>query len=91
MEQKKPSELTDQELLQEAKKIKSKEITSAVFIGLISGIAIYSIVKNGLGFLPLILMVAVFVIIQNGKKYRAGKADLEAEIKLRHLNTTKAK
>lgn len=54
MKDKKLSELTDQELLNEAKKVKSTSITNAVLIGFLIGIVFYSIMKNSLGFLTLI-------------------------------------
>ena len=59
MKQKKLAEFTDEELLQEAKRTKHTKLYDAAIIGLLVGIAIYSIVKNGLGlltFLPLIYL-----------------------------------
>lgn len=50
------AELTDQELLEKAKKMKSTKLYDAVIFGFLVGIAIYSSVKNGFGlltFLPL--------------------------------------
>ncbi|WP_208630795.1 hypothetical protein [Flavobacterium psychrolimnae] len=40
------SEFTDQELLDETKKMKSFSITNALIIGFLVGIIFYSIVKN---------------------------------------------
>ena len=54
MNQKELSELTDSELLNEAKKMKSNNVTNALFIGILMGIVVYSVVKNGLGFFTLI-------------------------------------
>jgi len=57
MIEKELAELTDQELLAEAKKIKSGNIIDAVIVGVLIGIAVYSTIKNGFGvftFLPLI-------------------------------------
>ncbi|MCJ7935635.1 MAG: hypothetical protein MUW56_18920 [Chryseobacterium sp.] len=51
------TELTDQELLEKKKKIKSGEIMNAAILGALIGIAVYSTVKHGLGlftFLPLL-------------------------------------
>lgn len=51
--------LSDEELLQEAKKSKTSKLYDAGIIGLLIGIAIYSAVKNGFGlftFLPLIYL-----------------------------------
>ncbi|MEY4541484.1 MAG: hypothetical protein RLZZ306_3241, partial [Bacteroidota bacterium] len=56
MENKKPlSEFTDEELLQEEKKGKELFKYNSFVIGMLAGIAIWSIVKSGLGFLPFIL------------------------------------
>lgn len=50
----KVSQLTDKELLAEAKKMKSASIINAVFVGVMIGITIYSIVENSFGFFTLI-------------------------------------
>ncbi|WP_297695180.1 hypothetical protein [uncultured Eudoraea sp.] len=54
MEQKELSELTDLELLDEARKKKSTSIKYALLIGFLIGIVIYSVAKNSLGFFTLI-------------------------------------
>lgn len=75
-------EFTDQELLERVKKKKSNDITNAVILGVLIGIATYSTVKHGLGlftFLP--LLFAVFAANQWGKD----KKGLEEELKLRNL------
>ncbi|PKP07830.1 MAG: FUSC family protein [Bacteroidetes bacterium HGW-Bacteroidetes-3] len=82
MKQKELSELTDQELLQEAKKMKSNSITNAVLIGVMIGIVIYSIVKNSLGFFTLIPLYFAFRFFNNSKE----KAALEKLLKERNLN-----
>ncbi len=51
MEEKQLSTLTDQELLDEAKKMKSFSMTNALIIGFLMGIVFYSFVKNTWGFL----------------------------------------
>lgn len=82
MKQKELSELTDQELLQEAKKMKSNSITNAVLIGVMIGIVIYSIVKSSLGFFTLIPLYFAFRFFNNSKE----KAALEKLLKERNLN-----
>lgn len=67
MKQKELSELSDQELLQEAKKRKSNSITTAVFIGFLVGIIIYSIAKNSFGFLTLIPLFLVYKLVNKPK------------------------
>lgn len=81
MNQKELSELTDEELLQEAKKMKSTAITNAVFIGMLIGIVIYSVAKNGFGFFILIPLFFAYRIINNSKKDK----DLEKLLKERNL------
>ena len=82
MEKKNISELTDQELLQEAKKMKSTSIINALLIGVLIGIMIYSIMKNGLGFLLLILLFFIFKLV-NKSKY--DNKELEKVLKERNL------
>jgi len=82
MNQKELSELTDQELLQEAKKMKSTSITNAVLIGFLIGIVFYSIVKNTAGFFTLIPLFLAYKLI-NRSKYN--NQELESILKERKL------
>lgn len=77
------SELTDQDLLQEAKKMKSTNMTNAVLVGFLIGIVFYSVVKNSFGFLTLIPLFLAYKLINNSKKYN--KAELEELLKERNL------
>ena len=81
MRQKELLELTNQELLDEAKKMKSNSITNAVFIGFVVGIVIFSFVKNSLGFFTLIPLFFIYKAFNNSKKYKA----LEKLLKERDL------
>ena len=67
MEQKELAELTDQELLQAAKKMKSTAIINAILIGFLAGIIFYSVVTNSLGFLTLIPLYFAYKLINNSK------------------------
>ncbi len=71
------SELTNQELLAEAKKMKSNSITNAVLIGVLIGIIIYSIVVNSWGFLTLIPLFLIYKLVNSSKKYDALKNELK--------------
>jgi hypothetical protein len=82
MEEKKLSDLTDQELLQEAKKMKSKAITNAVLIGFLVGIILYSVIQKTLGFLTLIPLFLAYKLINNSK-YKT--VELENILKERNL------
>jgi hypothetical protein len=63
--QKELSELTDRELLNEAKKMKSTNITNAVLVGFLMGIVFYSIVKNSWGFVTLIPLYFAYKLFNN--------------------------
>lgn len=65
MTEKELTELSDQELLEKRKKKKSASITNAVFIGMMIGIIIYSIVKNSIGFFILIPLFFTFKRFDN--------------------------
>jgi len=67
MEKKLLSELTDQELLQEAKKRKSTSITNAFLIGFLVGIVVYSVAKNTWGFLTLIPLFLIYKLVNKPK------------------------
>lgn len=82
MKSKNLSELTDQELLQEAKKMKSTSITNAALIGFLIGIVFYSVIKNSLGFLTLIPLFLAYKLINNSKY---NKLELENILKERNL------
>lgn len=61
------SELTDQELLAEAKKVKSAAIFNALLIGALIGIVIYSAVKNTWGFFTLIPLYFIYKLVDRPK------------------------
>ncbi len=83
MEQKKLEELTDEELLKEAKKKRSASITNAVLIGFLIGIVIYSIFNNSLGFLTLV--IPLFLIYKLSKNSKYNTKELESLLKERNL------
>lgn len=72
--------LTLEELRAEEKKLKSQRIPMAIFVGFLVGIAIYSATHNG-KFLPVILMVAAFII---GRNATHKLKSLQAEIQRRN-------
>lgn len=81
MDKEKLSDLTNKELLEEAKKTKPRPITDAAFIGVLIGIIIYSIVKNTWG---LVTLVPLFLIYQLLKKSKRND-ELEKLMKERNL------
>lgn len=82
MPEKELSELTDEELLQEAKKMKSAEIWSALTIGFMIGIIIYSVARNSVGFFTLIPLFFVYKMLSNSKN----NDELKRLLKERDLN-----
>ena len=81
MKQKELTELTNQELLQEARKMKINSIATAVFIGLLIGVVVYSIFKNSVGFLTLIPLIFAYKLFNTSKRNK----DLEKILKERDL------
>jgi hypothetical protein len=77
------SELSDQELLDEVKKMQSFSITNALFIGFLIGIIIYSVVKSSWGMLTLIPLYLIYKMINDPKNKRS--KDLEELLKERNL------
>jgi len=73
MTQEELSKLTDEELLAKAKKMKSASITSAILIGFMIGIVIYSVAKNTVGLLTLIPLFIAYKIVGNSKNDAALK------------------
>lgn len=67
MKLKELSDLTDKELLAEAKKAKSTSVMNALLIGFLIGIVIYSIAVNSLGFITLIPLFLAYKLIKNSK------------------------
>ena len=74
-------QLTDEQLLGEAKKLKSAKITNAVLIGFLIGVATYSTVKHGLGFFTFFPLFFVFILVKKGVK----NTELEEILKDRNL------
>lgn len=62
--------LTDKELLDEVKKMKSFSLTNALLIGFLAGIIIYSFAKNTWGFLTLIPLFLIHKFVNDPKNIR---------------------
>jgi hypothetical protein len=82
MNQKELAELSDQELMDEAKINKPSPLVDAFFIGFLIGIIIYSVVANSWGFLTLIPLLLVYLLLKKPKRYEA----LKKELKVRNLH-----
>jgi hypothetical protein len=67
------SQLSNEELLAEAKKQKLTPIWSALAIGIMAGVIIYSVAKNTWGFLTLIPLYFIYKMVKGSKKNGALK------------------
>ena len=81
MNRKELSELTDQELLEESKRIKPNPWLDAFLIGLLIGIIVYGVIINSMWFLAIIPLFLIYVLIKKSKKHKA----LEKLLKERNL------
>ncbi len=77
------SQLTNEELLAENRKLKSAAVTNALFIGFLAGIIVYSVAVQTIGFLTLIPLFFIYKLV-NDKRNKQSKA-VEALLKERGL------
>lgn len=84
MEHEELATLSDQELLAEAKRLKTFSITNAVLIGLLLGIVVFSVFQQTFGFLMLIPLFFIYKLIRQpkNKRYKA----VQAALRQRNLN-----
>lgn len=75
--QKKLEEFTDEELLQEAKKMKSASIMTAVVIGFMIGIIIWSVINSTVGLLTLIPLFFIYKLINKSNSNKELKELLQ--------------
>ena len=81
MSQKELSELTNEDLLLEGKKIKSDNIMNAVLFGVMIGVATWSTVKYGLGIITFFPLLFIQMLLKNNARKKA----FETELKNRNL------
>ncbi|GAB3519415.1 hypothetical protein [Emticicia fontis] len=74
------TKMTLEELMVEEKKMKSQRVLTAVFIGFLFGIAIYSATNKGF-ILPVFLMIIAFML---GRRNSQAMKNLQSEINLRN-------
>lgn len=73
MNRKELSALTNEELLAEAKKMKSASFLNALLIGIMIGVIIWSVAKNTIGFFTLIPLFFAYKLINKDKDNKALK------------------
>ena len=74
------TELSDQELLQKIKTIKSNKIIDATIIGVTIGIVMYSVVKNGFGFFTFFPLIVTYLIVRNSTNNKILEAEIQKEL-----------
>lgn len=79
------TQLSNEELIAERKKIKSNAILTAGFIGLMVGVVVFAAVKYGFTFYTLLPLVFVYIAVQNSQKNKAAEKALDEEFKNRKL------
>lgn len=77
MQQKDLSELSDQELLHQAKKMKSTALIRAGLVGFMIGVIVWSVAKNTVGLLTLIPLFVAWRLVNGSKDQEALKAVLK--------------
>ena len=78
MEQKEFADLTNEELLEEKKKIQYNKTVNAVLVGICIGIMVYSAVNNGFKFFTFFPLLLAYPFIKNGKKIKVLEDELQA-------------
>lgn len=78
------TELTDQELLQKAKNLETNKIVDATIVGVTFGIAIYSVVKNGLGFFTFFPLILAYMLIRNSNTNKMLAKEIQKELDSRN-------
>lgn len=68
--------LSDAELKEEAKKLKSFSIQNSIFIGFLMGIIFYSFAKNTWGLFTLIPLYFIYKLINSPKSKRLKEIEL---------------
>ncbi|MDE5416991.1 hypothetical protein L3049_03145 [Labilibaculum sp. DW002] len=79
------AELTDKEILQKIKKIKTNKIIDATIVGVTIGIAIYGAVKNGFEFFTFFPLLLAYVIVRNSTNNKILENELQTELESRNL------
>ena len=82
MSEKELAQLTDEELLHKAKKLKSDSFMSALVIGIMIGVVIYSVAANTVGLFTLIPLYFAYKLVKNDKN----NEPLKKVLKDRNLN-----
>lgn len=78
------TELSDEELLQKIKNLKTNKIVDATIIGVTIGIVIYSAVKNGFGFFTFFPLLLAYMINRNSRNNAILEKEIQKELAARN-------
>ncbi|MBL0737747.1 hypothetical protein JI750_12650 [Flavobacterium sp. GN10] len=78
------TELSDQELLQKMKKLKTNKIIDAVLIGATIGITVYGVVNKGFGISVFFPLIVGYVIMRNSKNNELLYQEVQKELETRN-------
>lgn len=78
------AELSEQELLQKIKKLKTNKIIDAGMVGFTIGIVVYSAVKNGFGFFTFFPLILTYFIVRNSNNNKILEQELQKELDSRN-------
>lgn len=74
------AELSEQELLQKMKKLKTNKIIDAGLVGFTLGIVVYSAVKNGFGFFTFFPLILTYAIVRNSNNNKILEKEIQKEL-----------
>lgn len=77
------TQLSQQELSQKLKSIKTNQIIDAGLVGFTIGIVVYSAVKNGFGFFTFFPLILTYAIIRNSKNNKILQKEIQKELESR--------
>jgi hypothetical protein len=83
------AEFSDEQLVQEYKKIKTNKIIDAFIIGITIGIFFYSVVENGFGFFTFFPVIIGYLLIKNSSNSKLFEKEMMKEMKSRNFNQNK--
>lgn len=83
------AEFSDEQLVQEYKKIKTNKIIDTFIIGITIGIFFYSVVENGFGFFTFFPVIIGYLLIKNSSNSKLFEKEMMKEIKSRNFNQNK--
>ena len=80
------TEFSEEQLVQEYKKIKTNKIINAVIIGIPIGIFFYNSARNGFGFFTFFPLIIAYLLFTNSANSKLLEKAIMQEMKSRNLN-----